>query len=117
MILNDPHNNCTFAATMQDRIISLNDFVNKYPTLASQCHHRQHEKIVSVLAERYQLSDEEANQVVALAERDIINDFDMSTQQPALLQYVVFGHDMENIKLMRYNEYNWLHHAVLTLLS
>lgn len=108
---------CTFEGTLQARCLSIVDFVDKFGVINTQNINALHHRILAVLEAKYQLNDTESEDVLLLVKKSIQHDFSHLDTDIDTIIYVILGHDIENINMLHFNEYNWLHKAMFSFME
>lgn len=109
--------NCTFDITSQNRCLSIAEFYCKFGMISNHSYDCLQQQIVTVLEAKYQLNNSEANVILELVQKAIKQDFDHLETDFNTISYVILGHDLENIKMGHFNEYNWLYKAILAFME
>lgn len=102
-----------YDTSRSDRLSSVRDFVLSYGQVALESKVKLLDHAKTVIKDKYHLSDVESIELLNLFIGIVGDDFtDVNCTKDTLI-YVILGHDLENIKLNRTNEYNWLYNSLL----
>lgn len=108
---------CTFNITSENRYTSVAEFYCKFGMISDQSYDALHQQILAVLETKYQLNMTESEEIMLLVIKAIKHDFNNLEMDLNTVCYVILGHDIENIKMSHFNEYNWLYKAILTFME